>query len=246
MRKVLWMFLLLAVQSAYSGSSKAWAQSGITAQNGRNVTCASDDGKRHLCRVDTSRGVQMTNQRSGSPCIQGQTWGYDRQGIWVDRGCRADFFLGGGGPGWGPGGPPSSSGTVTCSSNDGKRNYCPVNTSRGVQLVNQRSGSPCIQGQTWGYDGRGIWVDRGCRADFRVGGGGPGWGNGGPPSSGVTVTCSSNDGKRNYCPANTSRGVKLTNQRSGSPCIQGQTWGYDGRSIWVDRGCRADFLTMGR
>jgi hypothetical protein len=75
-----------------SSASSAWAQSGITAQKGRNVTCASDDGKRHLCQVDTSRGVQMTNQRSGSPCIQGQTWGYTRQGIWVDRGCRADFL----------------------------------------------------------------------------------------------------------------------------------------------------------
>jgi hypothetical protein len=36
----------------------------------------------------------MVNQRSGSPCIQGQTWGYSRNQIWVDRGCRADFQLG--------------------------------------------------------------------------------------------------------------------------------------------------------
>ncbi len=243
MKKLTWLVLLLGIQSLCLASSRAWAQSGITQQNGRQVTCASDDMKRHLCRVDTSRGVQMTNQRSGSPCIQGQTWGYDRQGIWVDRGCRADFFLGGGGP------TPPPGGTVTCSSNDGKRNYCPANTSRGVQLVNQRSGSPCIQGQTWGYDNRSIWVDRGCRADFRLASGGPGYGPGYPggrPPSGVTVTCSSNDGKRNYCSANTSRGVQLTNQRSGSPCIQGQTWGYDNRGIWVDRGCRADFLTMAR
>jgi hypothetical protein len=245
MRESIWLVLLLAIQGACCGPSRAWAQSGITAQNGRNVTCASDDGRRHLCRVDTSRGVQMTNQRSGSACIQGQTWGYDRQGIWVDRGCRADFFLGsggpGGGPGNGPGRPPSPGSAITCSSNDGRRNYCPVNTGRGVQLVTQRSGSPCIQGQTWGYDGRGIWVDRGCRADFRVMSGGP------PPSPpGVTITCSSNDGKRTFCPANTSRGVQLANQRSGSPCIQGQTWGYDGRGIWVDRGCRAYFTTLRR
>jgi hypothetical protein len=241
MRKLTWLVLLLGIQCLCFASSKAWAQSGITNQNGRNVTCASDDGKRHLCRVDTSRGVQMTNQRSGSPCTQGQTWGYDRQGIWVDRGCRADFFLGGAGPS------PSPGGTVTCASNDGRRNYCQANTSRGVQLVNQRGGSPCIQGQTWGYDNRGIWVDRGCRADFRLASGGPGSGPGpGRPPSGVTITCSSNDGKRNFCPANTSRGVKLVTQRSGSPCTQGQTWGYDSQRIWVDRGCRADFLTMAR
>ncbi len=53
-----------------------------------------------ICAASTPAvGVQMTNQRSGSPCIQGQTWGYDRQGIWVDRGCRADFYLGSRGPG---------------------------------------------------------------------------------------------------------------------------------------------------
>jgi DUF3011 family protein len=243
MKNALGLVLLMAGLVA-CGSSRAWAQSGITAQNGRNLTCASDDGRRHLCRVDTSRGVQLTNQRSGSPCVQGQTWGYDRQGIWVDRGCRADFFLGGG-PG-GPGGP--GGGTITCSSNNGGRNYCPANVGGGVRLVNQRSGSPCVQGQTWGYDARGIWVDRGCRADFQVGyGGGPSPGIGpGRPGQGVTITCSSNNGQRNYCPANTSRGVQLTNQRSGSPCVQGQTWGFDQRRIWVDRGCRADFLTMMR
>jgi hypothetical protein len=36
----------------------------------------------------------MVNQRSGSPCVQGQTWGFNRSQIWVDRGCRADFQLG--------------------------------------------------------------------------------------------------------------------------------------------------------
>ena len=173
MKRLAWMVLLLGVQVVCCGASKAWAQSGITAQNGRNVTCASDDGKRHLCRVDTSRGVTMTNQRSGSPCIQGQTWGWDRRGIWVDRGCRADFFLGrppgpGGPRPGGPGGPGYGNVTITCSSNNGKRNYCPVNTGRSVALTNQRSGSPCIQGQTWGWDRGGIWVDRGCRADFLI------------------------------------------------------------------------------
>ena len=174
MKNLTWLMLLLGILSLSSGSSRAWAQSGMTAQNGRNFTCASDDGKRHLCRVDTSRGVQMTNQRSGSPCIQGQTWGYSRSGVWVDRGCRADFYLGSnyrpgpgsGGPGYGGPGYGGGSQAITCSSNDGKRNYCSADTSRGVRLTNQRSGSPCVQGQTWGYDNRGIWVDRGCRADF--------------------------------------------------------------------------------
>ena len=31
---------------------------------------------------------------SDAPCIQGRTWGYDRNRIWVDRGCRALFEVG--------------------------------------------------------------------------------------------------------------------------------------------------------
>ena len=91
-------------------------------------------------------------------------------GIWVDRGCRADFQIGGGGGGgggWQPGGPGVQ--VVNCSSDDMRRRTCPVNTSGGVRLIRQRSDADCIYGRTWGYDRNGIWVDRGCRADFEVG-----------------------------------------------------------------------------
>src|SRR5206468_2724248 len=162
-----------------TGSSRAQAQY----NGGRTIYCASDDGKRHYCNADTGGGVQLTNQRSGSACTQGQTWGWDRNGIWVDRGCRAEFMTGRGGNGGGNWqghnegggnwqGNNASGGhgqTFTCSSDDGKRNYCAVPNGGGeVVLSRQISGSACIQGQTWGYDRRGVWVDRGCRAEFRT------------------------------------------------------------------------------
>ncbi|QEE27270.1 DUF3011 domain-containing protein [Terriglobus albidus] len=176
-------FLLFILSFLALGTLSLKAQSGTTDREGAKLTCASDDGKRHYCRADTSRGVRMLNQRSGSPCIQGDTWGYDRRGIWVDRGCRADFlvradvFQGGGpGPQPYPGGPRPpdngwsgpSNGVITCESNDMGRNYCRVPIRGGVRLIKQRSGSPCRQGETWGYDRGGIWVDRGCRADFAI------------------------------------------------------------------------------
>jgi DUF3011 family protein len=134
------------------------------------VTCSSDNGKRNYCSADTRGGVSMLRQRSDARCQQGYSWGYDRRGIWVDRGCRADFRVNTGyrpgGPGYGPGGPGGQA--ITCSSDNGKRNCCAADTRRGVQLVRQRSGSACTQGYSWGYDRRGIWVDRGCRADFVV------------------------------------------------------------------------------
>jgi hypothetical protein len=139
--------------------------------NGYNIYCASDNGGRNVCPTDTRGGVQLIRQRSGSACDYGRTWGYDRRGIWVDRGCRADFQIGGGGGNGGGGGWKPGPGTqvITCSSNDGRRNNCPVATHGGVRLVRQRSDADCVFNSTWGYDRRGVWVDRGCRADFEIG-----------------------------------------------------------------------------
>ena len=235
----------LPALSPTAGAAAASGQPGYYG-GGETLTCSSDNGKLNYCNADVRGGVRLTRQISGSPCIEGQTWGYDNRGIWVDRGCRAEFMTSGG-RNWGP----SSGGqgqTLTCSSDDGKRNYCNTDTRRGVRLTRQISGSPCIQGQTWGYDNRGVWVDRGCRAEFLTGGGSnwgsPGGGNWGPENGqSQPLTCSSDDGGRNYCNADTRGGVRLTRQISGSPCIEGQTWGYDNRGVWVDRGCRAEFVT---
>jgi hypothetical protein len=57
-----------------------------------------------------------------------------------------------------------------------------------------------------------------------------------------TLTCSSTNGRRATCGANTSRGVTLLNELGGSTqCEEGFSWGYNRREIWVDRGCRAEF-----
>ena len=141
---------------------------------------------------------------------------------------------------------------VNCSSEDGHRHSCQINGNGGrVSLAKQRSGSPCVEGSTWGYNDREIWVDRGCRADFTVearydrGGHGGYGGNGGGDSQ--LVNCSSEDGHRHACQIDGNGGrVSLSKQRSGSPCIEGSTWGYNDREIWVDRGCRADFTVEAR
>ncbi len=60
-------------------------------------------------------------------------------------------------------------GSLTCSSNNGKYRYCRADTQNNVRLVRQLSGSRCDYRYSWGYDYRGIWVDRGCRAQFEYG-----------------------------------------------------------------------------
>jgi hypothetical protein len=57
------------------------------------VECSSKDNRYTLCRIDTARGVVLERQLSRSTCTQNQTWGFTREGIWVDRGCRARFLI---------------------------------------------------------------------------------------------------------------------------------------------------------
>lgn len=212
----------------------------------QTISCSSDDGRRHYCPADTRGGVRLVKQRSDSACNQGYSWGFDRGGVWVDRGCRADFAVDSyqyRGPG------PGSVGTISCSSDDGRRHYCQADSRGRIRLSRQRSESPCREGYSWGTDGGGVWVDHGCRADFSIDGGRGGWDrdwNGGGSyyqGGGQMVSCSSDDMRRNYCQADTRGGVQLVKQRSESACRQGYSWGYDRRGIWVDHGCRADFQT---
>lgn len=59
----------------------------------------------------------------------------------------------------------------------------------------------------------------------------------------ITVVCESRDGRRHRCAADTLGQVTLGRQLSRhSNCVEDRTWGYDSRGIWVDGGCRAEFL----
>lgn len=69
---------------------------------------------------------------------------------------------------WNMRGGSGNSSTITCSSDNGQRVHCNADTRGGVRLIRQLSSSSCRQDSTWGYDARGVWVDRGCRAEFEV------------------------------------------------------------------------------
>jgi Protein of unknown function (DUF3011) len=156
-------FLVFPVLNPPSGS----ALSAMPGPHVRAIYCASDDFYRHFCPVYGSGGVELIRQRSDSSCIYGRTWGVARGGIWVDRGCRADFAVGTGEYAYRRG--RAGVRTFYCSSDDFNFRGCRVDTYGGVRLIRQRSEAPCVFGQTWGFDDRGVWVDSGCRADFAVG-----------------------------------------------------------------------------
>lgn len=59
------------------------------------VSCGSQDFHYNFCQVDVGRRgrVYLRRQVSGSACVEGSTWGWNRAGVWVDRGCAGNFVV---------------------------------------------------------------------------------------------------------------------------------------------------------
>ncbi len=218
----------------FAGAAVALLASGsVFAQS---IHCESRDYRRNYCPTGRITGAQIISQTSNAACIQGRTWGWDGNGIWVNNGCAGEFAFQGGRP---PGPrPPIGTNSVQCESRDYRRNFCGT----GVQITRawiaqQTSNAPCVQGRTWGWEQRGIWVTQGCSGVFSfAAGGGP------PPPRGSSIACESRDYRQSWC--DTGRRINrawVAEQRSQAACIQGQTWGWRDRSIWVNGGCSGIF-----
>ncbi len=235
------------------------------------IRCESRDGRTQRC--DTGGGdAQLIRRLSSSPCDRGRNWGTDSRGVWVSGGCRAEFRIdrynsnNGYGGGYGQG----NSGIVRCESRDGRSTECAIPNSRrsSVRLIRQMSSQPCVEGDTWGRSSGGVWVTRGCRAEFvsTRGGGNDSWqrppgdtgsgsnngstgspgGTGNTPgnngnTAGQQVRCESNDQRTVRCNAAVYRRVELVRQLSSAACTEGGTWGWDREGVWVSRGCRGEF-----
>lgn len=146
------------------------------------VTLTSDGNRRSERQINNS-GVRLVRRLSDRACNQGRDWGYDSRRIWVDNGCRAEFEVRprSGNSGWGPSGifdqagggghrpvPSGSHRTVRVESSNDRQRQTWVGQNRTVRLNRRLSNNPCIEGRSWGYRNGYIWVDNGCRAEFRV------------------------------------------------------------------------------
>lgn len=140
---------------------------------------------------------------------------------------------------------------ILCESVKGRRNWCEADTRQGVWLRVQHSRSDCVEGVSWGYGRRGIWVSDGCRAEFAVGrsreryrddrGVPSGRQAGSWQGGGQTALCESVKGRYQHCPIRGLRDVQISRVLSRTTCDFGYSWGYDRNGIWVDHGCRAEF-----
>lgn len=204
-----------------------------TAQSGREIVCESLGGKFDYCQANTRGSVRLVRQLSDTKCILDRTWGFDERGVWVDRGCRGRFAIGGSGSGWQSG---NSGSVVKCESRGNEYQFCNVRTRGDVRLRRQLSKDPCVAGRTWGFENNGIWVTSGCRAEFEVGYHNASWENGQR-----LVTCESEDNEYRRCRTWTYGEVRVVRNLSNRRCDRGRNWGYDSNGIWVNDGCRAIF-----
>lgn len=201
-----------------------WDQPGA---EGNIMVCESNSYQRNYCPAYLGgRDVFLLSQVSQSSCIN--NWGYDKNGIWVTNGCRAEFVVEDRNYNFG-------NDIIICSSRNARFQGCPADTRGGVDFIRQLSRSSC--NGNWGYDRQGIWVTNGCRAKFKLQ---PYQDYNNNYGSQVTLlSCSSRNHQRKLCPADTSGGVSLKKQKSRASCVG--NWGYDRKGIWVTNGCRATF-----
>jgi hypothetical protein len=146
---------------------------------GDAVDCVSRGYSYQRCDVPW-RDARLVRQLSDTQCVRGRSWGVDPRGfIWVDRGCGARFVAAGygQGPGPGPGPGPWRPGPgwdnrfeITCGSPQYNYAFCQVDVGGGgrVSIRRQTSDARCAEGQSWGWNRAGVWVDKGCSAVFTV------------------------------------------------------------------------------
>ena len=139
---------------------------------------------------------------------------------------------------------------LICTSEGNRYRECPAPFRGRAVVTYQISQTPCIEERTWGQKAGMIWVDRGCRARFGmvVGGGRPTGGPiGVPPTGRVVVACQSLRGGYKECATGVRGRVELANHLGASTaCVEDRTWGQRPGVVWVTRGCRAEFASIGR
>lgn len=129
------------------------------------IHCQSTSTRHQQCVTPWSGRSRLVRPLTGAQCIEGVSWGTQPGQVWTSRGCGGEFVPDDGRPT-----SPRPGYSVTCASTNNRLTTCDWNSRNGRPvLMEQLSGAPCIEGQSWGYDNRhGLWVNNGCRARFGV------------------------------------------------------------------------------
>lgn len=157
---------------------------------------------------------------------------------WTFSQIKSDIATSLRGSGWrpptNPGPGPGAGNTIRCESNDDRGKTCQTPWAAQSRLVRQLSSTRCVEGQNWTTTRGQVSVNRGCRAEFGPGGGGQ--------NNAVVVTCESTDNRMRTCGSDLHGQITVQRQLSSTRCVEGSNFGLRNGSVWVDRGCRGEFL----
>lgn len=156
--------------SGSSGSGGGWGGGSGWGGGGSGgrwevVTCQSMKDREQLCPAAIGGDVRLYRQLSEEPCREGRNWWWNKDGVRVTDGCRAEFRYrprqAGGGNWQG-----AERSVVTCQSEKDRERFCPAPIAGDVRLVRQISDTPCREGRNWSWTSDGVRVRDGCRGDF--------------------------------------------------------------------------------
>jgi hypothetical protein len=152
-------------------------------QNAMEFVCASVDSRYRECQLPVNGRARLVKKLSDARCVEGQSWGQQRDRVWVNNGCRARFEVTRSGGGGGGGG--GTAGTIQCNSDNQRYRECQIGPGYTARLVREHSNRRCQRDSTWGTRNGIVWVTAGCRAEFqRVRGSGGGGTAGGSNAGG--------------------------------------------------------------
>lgn len=135
-------------------------------------------------------------------------------------------------------------GRLICESRDGREQYCPAQIGGSVRVLRELSRTPCVEGDTWRWNPRGIYVRGGCRAEFAFRGDGWSGGSGGGNWGGsryAELVCAARGSRETFCAAPNDGRVRLVREQGGGQCVEGQSWRADAQGIRVRNGCVGRF-----
>lgn len=213
------------------------------------VRCESYGFRRKSCPINLNgASVTLIHQLSNRPCQN--NWSYNRNEIWVENGCKADFHVYRNNSGY-PGHPGDDQNVilVECRSNGSNINYCNVPDLSAIELTEDLSFRNNCKGN-WGYASNGIWVRGGCHARFAVtpyrnlnNPGFPGSGGNRPPNETFTIKCKSRKYMKVFCDTNGPvRDAEMKREISAGKYPCRGNWGVDSRGrLFVDNNCYGEF-----
>jgi Protein of unknown function (DUF3011) len=238
----LWMVLAAVSLSALPVGAQTASPASTPSPRSRLLRCGTDSSQRVLCAAGGEiASARLVRDLSSGKCGSAGSWGWTRNAVWSDNGCRGDFSVTYGG----------TSDTLTrrisCGTLSSRRDECSAHgVVDSVRLVKRSFFSRCEEGSTWGYADTLIWAGNGCRGEFEVK-----YRRAVPapprrpePAKPVTraIVCGSYSRDQVTCrTGGYATEVRLTHDYTGSRCRKNTNWGHTDAFIWTKQGCRGDF-----